>query len=400
MNKLSQSIAALLYTEPFYGHLISSMCIMKSTEKDNIGTAGVFVTDKINMIYNEAWFESLDLLDCVNVLKHECEHILKEHIVRAKHIGATDKERHKRFNIATDATINVKDLTSTVEKIGGVTVKSLNEMLKGVIDKFNSEAKKGTKKRKFTPMEPNQMAEYYYNRLNEFAENNGDLLPQSGMGETLDDHDAWGRSEGSEEMQKAVARKGVNDAVNKAGGIGSVSDSIAQLVQELNKSQVNWKSQLRQFFVNTIKTTRVSSRSKRNRRYGILMPGNKKKPEVHLALCVDTSGSVSDSEYSKFWSEMAAIHSHGVKITVIEADCEVKNVYEFNPKAEKRRTGYGGTAYGPPIEKAVELKVDGIIFFGDADCADVPKDPKKPFLWVIVRDSPAPAKFGKVIRLD
>jgi predicted metal-dependent peptidase len=61
--------------------------------------------------------------------------------------------------------------------------------------------------------------------------------------------------------------------------------------------------------------------------------------------------------------------------------------------------GRGGTAYQPAITKAVELKVDGIIYMGDADAADTPIDPKKPFLWALVRNSPPPAKFGKVIRI-
>ena len=36
----------------------------------------------------------------------------------------------------------------------------------------------------------------------------------------------------------------------------------------------------------------------------------------------------------------------------------------------------------------------------DGDTADLPKNPGKPFLWVLVGNSPAPAPFGKVVRLD
>jgi hypothetical protein len=48
----------------------------------------------------------------------------------------------------------------------------------------------------------------------------------------------------------------------------------------------------------------------------------------------------------------------------------------------------------------VELKVDGILYCGDFDSADTPENPKKPFLWVGVRNSPPPATFGKVIYLE
>ena len=144
----------------------------------------------------------------------------------------------------------------------------------------------------------------------------------------------------------------------------------------------------------------MPTRKKRNRRYGILQPGNKKKPELHLALCVDTSGSVSDEELSMFWGEMQAISGMGVKITIIEADCVVQNVYEFEPKKTPSFSGRGGTAYNPAIEKALEIKADGIIYCGDFDTADTPEDPKKPFLWVGVRNSPPPATFGRVVYLE
>jgi predicted metal-dependent peptidase len=114
---------------------------------------------------------------------------------------------------------------------------------------------------------------------------------------------------------------------------------------------------------------------------------------------VDTSGSVSDKELAMFWTEMEAIHKCGVVVTVIEADSDVKNVYDFDPKKQPDFKGRGGTAYNPALEKAIELKVDGIIYFGDMDAADKPIDPRKPFLWAIVRNSPPPASFGKAIYL-
>jgi predicted metal-dependent peptidase len=254
--------------------------------------------------------------------------------------------------------------------------------------------------RAFTPMVEGQIAEYYYNRINQFAEENSDILPNDGLGDTIDDHSVWEQSDGNEEMQREVAKQAVNDSVKASGGIGKIPGDIASLINELNKNQVNWKQQLRQFYVNTLKSSRIPTRKRRNRRYGILQPGNKKKPELHLGLCVDTSGSVSDAELSLFWAEMQAISTCGVKITVIEADCQVQNVYEFDPKKSPSFKGRGGTAYTPAIEKAIELKVDGILYCGDFDTADTPENPKKPFLWVGVRKSPPPATFGKVIYLE
>lgn len=394
MKKIQEAITVLIYNEPFYGHLISRMRISKS---DSIPSAGVNITDKINLVYNEEWLEKLEIVDITKVLKHECEHILREHILRSKQIGINSDKDHKKFNIAADATINVADLLPMVDKVGGVTVEKLNETMLDIIKQAN-EKDKGN--RIFTPMEKGQLAEYYYNRINQFVEENSDILPESGLGETTDDHSSWEKSEGSEELLKEITKEAVNSAVKNCGGIGNIPNDIASLVSNMNKSQVNWRSQLRQFYVNTLKSTRIPTRKKRNRRYGILQPGVKKKEELSLGLCVDTSGSVSDEELGLFWAEINAINSLGVKIIVIEADCEVKNCYEYDKNKTPSFVGRGGTAYNPAIEKALELKVDGIMYFGDFDTADTPKNPKKPFLWVGVRRSPPPADFGRVIYLE
>lgn len=398
MKKINQAIAALLHVEPFYGHLILNMRI---TKDDTCPSAGVYITDKVNLVYNEAFVENLSLNHACKLLKHECEHIFREHISRAKQIGAVSKELHKRFNIATDATINRNDLKDFTATVGGVSVAKLNEMLQGYIDTFNQKPENKSNQKTFSAMAEGQLAEYYYNRIIEFAEQNAEALPESGdgMGETVDDHSQWEKSEGNAEVQKEVVKGAVNNAVKQAGGIGSVSGDIASIVAKLNESQVNWRQQLRQFFVNTQKSLKISTRKRRNRRYGILQPGAKRKPELHIGLLVDTSGSVSDKELAMFWTEMEAIHKCGVVVTVIEADCDVKNVYDFDPKKQPDLKGRGGTAYNPAIEKAIELKVDGIIYFGDMDAADKPIDPKKPFLWAIVRNSPPPASFGKAIYL-
>ena len=397
MNKLQQAIVSLIFSEPFYGHLISKMRITKT---DKIPTAGVYITDKINLTYNETWLESLELIDVVKVLKHECAHILQEHITRAKQIGATSQELHKRFNIATDATINTHDLIPTVEKIGGVTIKSLNEMLKGMLDKAN-EKDKGN--RTFKPLIEGQLSEYYYNRLNEFAEENSDILPEGGgMGETMDDHSTWEQSEGNEEMQKEVAKQAVNEAVKGAGGIGNLPGDLVSIVSEMNKSQVNWKQQLRQMFVSTQKSIKEATRKRRNRRYGILQPGSKRKPKLKVTVAVDTSGSMLGEPLKHAWAELTAIYNSfpDIEIIVIEADCVVQNIYEFDPKNTPEFKGAGGTSYSPAIKKAAEMKTELLIFIGDMDAADKPEKPKFPVVWCVTGNSNPPGDFGKVIRIE
>jgi len=392
MNKMQQAISSLVCFEPFYGHLILKMNITKS---DRIPTAGVFITNKINLEYNYDWFESLDLVDAVGVLKHECEHIIRDHIPRMKNIGITGKELMKRYNVAADAAINTNDLEHVAKNLNGVTVETLNKQLSEMINKAN-EKDKGN--RVFSPMKNGQLTEYYYNRINEFAEENSDLL-ESGSGSGMDDHSLWEESEGTEEMQREVIKQNINEAVKNAGGIGSLPSNLASLVAQMNKSNINWRQQLRQSFVTAQKTLKEATRKKRNRRYGILQPGVKKKPKLKVVVPVDTSGSMSGEPLKQAWAELAAIYtsSSELEMTVIEADCVVHNVYEFNPKKTPEFKGSGGTSYQPALTKAKELKADIIVFIGDMDSSDVPENPKIPVIWCVTGDSKPPGNFGKTI---
>jgi predicted metal-dependent peptidase len=389
MKVIQKATAILIYDEPFYGFLLSKF---KKISSKRIPTACVYITDTINLEYNEDYFEEVGVSGAVKILKHECEHILRDHIGRAKEIGIdkSQAEYMKRLNLAADATINVKDMREEALKNGWVTVDRLNEMMKAA-DKNHVNMVEG------------ETAEFYFNRINQFAEKNKDKLgnnPTEGSGDTTDDHSLWDESTDSSEVIKQITKKAVNDAVKSAGGIGNVPNHIVSLVESLNKAEVNWKQELRRFMVNTLKSEWTSTRKKRNRRYGILYAGKKSKPKLRLAFCVDSSGSMFDEAFAQAHPELVAIHNHGVEITVIDADSAVGAVYAFDPKKPFERHGNGGTSYIPPIQKALELDVDGIIFYGDMDCADTPEDPKIPFLWVTCGSEKRPGEFGKLIKID
>jgi len=86
-------------------------------------------------------------------------------------------------------------------------------------------------------------------------------------------------------------------------------------------------------------------------------------------------------------SEIGQIAKYA-KVTVVEADAEIKNSYEYNPKKKYKVAGRGGTAYKPAFDffNKKENQVDGMIYFGDMDCFDTEKlvKPRYPVLWAIV----------------
>ena len=389
-SKYSLAVMYLIENEPCYGHLIMAMNV---TKDDSVKTAGVYITSKVNMVYSPKFLESLTIPHAAAVLKHECEHIFRNHIPRMKEMGLTKKSEMKRSNIAQDACINTGKLETIANEIGGVTLGRINDELKGLVEKFNAKEENKNKQKTFSPIESGRSSEYVYSKLCEAAEEFKEEL----QADTHDDHDIWEKSEGGEEVLTEVVRQAVNSAVNKTG-IGNVPADILAAHAALNAPKVNWRAELRRFEAQAIKANKESTRTKRHRKYGIVYPGKKKEFIAHLAVCVDTSGSMQGERLNLAWNELCGIHARGVKITLIEADAAVQRVSDFDPKKFPDFKGGGGTLYSPPIEKAKELKPDGIVFLGDFDSADTPKDPKIKFLGVGVGDNKTPpAQFGRII---
>lgn len=391
MKVIQKASAILIFEEPFYGFLLSKF---KKIKSERIPTACVYVTDTINLEYNEAYLEKVGVQDTVKILKHECEHILRDHIGRAKDIGieAGQQEMMKRLNLAADATINVKDLKDASDRNGWVTTEKLNEMMRKT-DKNHVDMPEG------------ETAEYYFNKINQFAEENKDKLPKGnpmeGAGDTTDDHSLWEESVDSEEVIKQVTRQAVNDAVKSSGGIGNVPSHLVKHIESLNKSEVNWKKELRRFFVNTLKSEWVSTRKKRNRRYGILYAGKKSKPKLKVFVLGDESGSMNDIAVSQVYSEIDAMARNDIEVMYVAMDAEASEPIPYKVGMKMNRTKMGGTVYGSGIEMAKKHKADLIIVAGDMDAADTPKDPKIPVIWCVVgtKQKP-PGDFGKAIYIE
>jgi predicted metal-dependent peptidase len=375
----------------FYAHFLSRMSLQWGTK---IPTAGVSITDKINLYINPLFFNGLDTLQQMELLEHEIEHIVYLHPLRAKDYVGTDKNvngRMKCANIAMDAYIN--ENKPNLCRDLGVTYARLNKELSGMGSPFQVSGK--------DPWEVN------YEKLMQAAKDNPDQNGSGeGFGDPIDDHSEWGNGEG--QVSKQIAEGIVRDAANKAQastGIGNMPDHMQRQISELNKATVNWRRELRKFFSNSLKYDFIPTRKRRNRRdiygEGVRLQGRRKKPNLHIAVCLDSSGSVYDEAFSQFFAELASISDMGVKITCIDCDTAVAAVYEYDKKKKPERFGNGGTSYSPGIEHAKKLEVDGIIYFGDMDCSDTPQDPKVPFLWAVVGNNlNAPGNFGTIVKVD
>ena len=383
VNKLEEAVISLLKSQPYYGQLILGMHKMATTK---VPIAAVSITDKINLYINLETYGKLSLTERVGVLVHECKHITHDHIGRSKKLS---KKFNKALNVAADRAIN--ELIANGNGVNGklyeipdkttIDTKGLSEetlkhfggkdLTSGTID-FNFVTVKN-----FQEQFPNKTIkscdsmEYYYKFLKENAEKNkGDGSPNDFDGDmdTVDDHGTWEESEDNEEVREQVMKNALKKAADRTDP-GNIPGEVKELIKKWGTPTVNWKHELRRFKQRCLKVKTEDSRKKRNRRYGVMYPGFKIKPELHLVCAVDTSASVSTPMLQQFYNEMCLMHRMGVKITVIECDTQIGAEYEFDPRKPFEVTGRGGTSFHPVFNKIKKMRnVDGIIYFTDGEC--------------------------------
>ena len=76
---LEEAMMELIHNEPFYANLTLNMRREFTTK---FPTLAVSVTDEINLHINPYFFKHLNVAERVDVIKHECLHVINNHFVR------------------------------------------------------------------------------------------------------------------------------------------------------------------------------------------------------------------------------------------------------------------------------------------------------------------------------
>lgn len=245
--------------------------------------------------------------------------------------------------------------------------------------------------------------------------------------QSLDSHGMW--SAGSDDKEMSVEK--LKDVVRKAQHKSSQERSqgympawLKQLIEALlTHKTVKWKSEFRKF-TGYKEFARIRSTRKRlNRRYKD-QPGTLIERKAHFVVVGDSSGSVSNEEYAKFFKEVdMMLASKLVTITYVECDAAIQHIEKYRRRINFRdgikRHSSGGTDFRPPFEwvrgklpyidkngKEYKLreKVDGIIYLTDG-CGSFPDSIPCPTIWVFVNESGMnygfdPKRHGKAIIMD
>lgn len=410
------------------GRFFSSLLLNFRREFTNrLPTLGVNVTDEVNLYINPYFFNALSAQDRVEVLKHECYHVINNHFARFRDLEpqiyenpenrsiwdrVQDMQNASTLNQAADYAINeyLPGLPKDVKMFApdGSVMMQPDKMPDGSANPKAGQPAEGRLlfvsdlQKKISHVQHQQNLEYYYEFLKQQQEKdnkNGKGQPQGGQGMVLDDHSIWHEGDATQDQITEKVKQVVNKAVENCDQreMGNLPFEVRQAIEQLNHVPKDWRQDVQRFVARTAEIIIESSRKKRNRRYGIIYPGLITYPKLHLAIGIDDSGSVHDDELAQFFTEMCRIYNMNIKLTVIECDTKVNAVYDFNPKKPFETHGRGGTSFKPVFEKCDELEVDGLIYFTDGECYDEGvKKPRYPMLWAIVggKHRQPPYKWG------
>ncbi|MCB0567082.1 MAG: hypothetical protein KDD01_22175 [Phaeodactylibacter sp.] len=395
LKEVTSVTIELLLQEPFFGHFLTGLI---KEVNPQVPTLGVRLAgpDAVQLSINAAfWEKELARKEHrYGVIKHEILHIALRHILMVDRFG------HKQiFNIAADIVVN-----QYVDK---------GQLPEGAIllEQFRD-----------FKMEPGQDVGYYYKRLldehrkgntggssgkgaqpgdpsggeggaggNPSSQRLAELL--SGENEWLQRHDEWHRQMANlSAAERSNLEQKIDSIIHSAservgereiGKLPGELKSYLKTIEGRHKPSLDWRRALRLFASSSNRTFLKNTIRRPSKRYGTT-PGIKIRHKQRLLVAVDTSGSVSDPEVQRFFSEIYQIWRHGAEVMVVECDTAIKRQYPYRGHSPDFVMGRGGTDFNAPLEFANKhFHPDGIVYFTDGYALAPRVESRYPVMWLI-----------------
>ncbi len=150
---------------------------------------------------------------------------------------------------------------------------------------------------------------------------------------------------------------------------GKLPGDMQRIIESIRKPKPKWRSTLEHFVQTCRLDTTLHTWKRQSRRYGNRSPGRKAENAPNLLIGIDTSGSIGQEEFEKFYAYMvfAATFCRNIKV----AFCDTQIAYadeldaDYISKFPKNPKGGGGTDMQPIFDHAKKEGVDGVILLTD-----------------------------------
>ncbi|MGI0482190.1 DUF2201 family putative metallopeptidase [Geminocystis sp. CENA526] len=186
---------------------------------------------------------------------------------------------------------------------------------------------------------------------------------------------------------------------------GKLPAGMERQFKELQSAQIDWRTYLWRYLVQT--PTDFQGFDRRFISCGLYLD-TLAGESVQVYVCIDTSGSISDTQMNLFCSELQGIlgaYPH-LQCQLYYADANIYGGYELKANDDiPKPIGGGGTSFIPffeQVEKIRNLCLQGVCVYLTDGYGNFPKDkPSLPVLWVVVPGGLDMDKFpfGEVVKI-
>ncbi len=329
-------------------------------------------TDGRDVIYNPEFLEKQSLEQVDGLLMHELLHAALLHVTRRQW------RNPKGFNIAADIVVN------------GILEQSGFQLPDGGL--FDSDLQKYSVEEVYAILEKQAPRDL----------ENPDLLePAEGTGKPKETTGAL-----KESQVKALERHW-KEALEQAAAVargqkkGDVAAGLLRAMTETGASQLDWKTLLWRFLTRTpTDFTHFDRRFLYQRQYLEALDSE----SVQVYACIDTSGSVEDTQMQSFIAELRGISRAypQAKIRVFYADAALYGGFDLETEWQDPQGG-GGTDFNPFFTYLEQQNPENTVAVYLTDgFGDFPTNmPSIPVLWVVTPGGLENAQFpfGEMARL-
>ncbi len=411
-HKLVTARTKLILEKPFLGALVLRLPMKKARGEWCKTTA----TDARYFYYNENYINALNAEEAQFVLAHEALHCALSHFSRRQHrIKMT-------WDAACDYAINpllVKEGMKPVpgslilSEYDGMTAEEIYPMLdindqvetldQHVYDKENDQG--GASDQKSDQSE--QQQEEKPDKQQQQQEQKGQGA-SSAQADESDDGSAPPPPLSVQEMEDLSVQWGqrLAGAAQLAMQAGKMGEHMARIIDFMLQPKLPWRMLLARYLNNIAREDYSYARPTTRRGDPAIFP-SLRSAELHIAVALDSSGSISRKEINEFVSEIDAIKAvMRARVVLHACDAQLADngpwVYEaweeFQCPASIK--GGGGTSFIPIFDwlQQLDRQPDILVYFTDADGPFPKHEPAIPVIWLVKGRKPVP--FGQRIQLN
>lgn len=207
---------------------------------------------------------------------------------------------------------------------------------------------------------------------------------------------------GKQEMLSRETKQRVAQAANMARLAGTMTADLERFCDEILNPKVPWQILLREYMTTTVQGDETWNM--RDRRIAeFFLPTDEEEKLGPIIEIGDTSGSISDSEMSRFTTEGAIIAEEmkPESIRLVWADRVVKGeqYFEYGEPVIPKPKGGGGTDMRVPLKHVEKYLPELVVLFTDGETAWPKGPPPYPLIICCTTEIDIPAYLGLVVRI-